>query len=75
MLEKSRIERDFPCFRCELRGNHLVCRGDIVPAEGCDVYRIVIDHVAGDAPTVRITEPEIKPSSQYHLYSDGCLCL
>lgn len=75
ILEKPRVEKYFPCFRCELRRNRLLCRGVIVPAEGCDSYHINVDYVQGGIPRVYITEPVIEPSSKYHIYSEGHLCL
>lgn len=75
VLERIRIERHFTCFECELRRNRLVCRGIITPAEGCDSYHIRIDYELSGVPKVRITQPSIEPSAEYHMYPDGSLCL
>ena len=73
--ERLRIEKHFPCFRCKLSRNRLLCRGVIAPAEGCDSYYIKVDYVQGGTPRVYITKPAIKPSNKYHMYNDGQLCL
>jgi len=73
--EKLRVERYFPCFRCELRPNHLICKGIITPEERCDSYHIKIKYTQHGVPRVYITNPVIEPMSAYHMYGDGSLCL
>ena len=73
--EKSRIEASYPCFHCVLHGNRLTCVGAIQPGQDCETYEIKIDYRMDDPPQVRITRPDITPSTEYHMYSDGQLCL
>lgn len=75
ILEKHRVEKHFPFFRCELHRDRLLCQGVITPLEGCESYHIKIEYNQGRIPRVYIVEPVIKPSSQYHMYGNGCLCL
>ena len=75
VLQKLLIEKHFPCFKCTLTHRTLKCEGLIRPSEGCPKYRLSISYKQGGTPSVRVLEPEIKPSSAIHVYPDGHLCL
>src|SRR5210317_1575206 len=75
LLEKHRIKKYFPSFRCGLRRKLLTCYGSIVPSGGCDTYKIKIVYREGGIPKVYITDPIIKPDMEYHIYKAGHLCL
>ena len=70
------INKNFPCFSCNLRGNrHLYCIGNVTPYEGGNTYRITIDYTPPLAPRVRILKPSIDPKHEIHMYRSGDLCL
>ena len=75
VIQKSLIEKHFPCFRCRLTHRHLKCEGIITPSENCNSYRIIISYEQGRVPRVCIKEPEITPFPEIHMYGDGTLCL
>lgn len=75
ILQKYRIEKHCPFLNCTLHRNHLMCRGSIIPSEGCDTYDFTISYVMGGIPSVYITNPRIPPRAEYHIYKEGCLCL
>lgn len=76
LLEKYRIEKHFPCFRCELRHhNLLICYGSIIPSDGCDAYKLKIEYRERGIPKIYITDPFIEPNPKYHIYRQGHLCL
>ena len=75
VLEKLRVEKYFPCFKCDLKRRRLLCRGTISPSEGCDTYGVRIEYEPGCIPRVFITNPIIEPLREYHIYREGSLCL
>jgi len=75
LLEKSRIERYFSCFSCEILRDRLECRATISPGKGCDSYKISLKYREGGVPKVFVMKPKIKPNSSIHIYKEGYLCL
>ena len=75
LLEKARVEKHFPFFNCSIRGNLIVCNGTIQPIDECDEYKVQIRYRENTNPRVFIKKPKIKPSTEYHMYPDGALCL
>jgi hypothetical protein len=75
VIQKTLIEKHFPCFTCKLRRGHLKCEGRITPSEGCATYRVAISYEQGGVPKVVIKEPHITPSPSIHMYRNGALCL
>ena len=75
ICEKFRVEKYFPFLQCDLRRDLLVCHGSIVPSDGCEPYALRISYKMGGIPAVYITDPEIEPRVEYHMYKEGNLCL
>jgi len=75
LLEKASIEKHFSCFKCSIRGNLIVCNGTIQPIDESDEYAVQIRYQQNGTPKVFIKKPEIEPSTEYHMYPDGALCL
>lgn len=75
VLQKTLIEKYFPCFRCSFKNRHLSCLGKITPSEGCAAYSVRIDYAVGGLPEVRILWPKIPVNRAIHMYRNGTLCL
>lgn len=75
IAEKSRIEKNFPCFQCRVKRGRLSCRGTICPSEGSDTYSVKLVYKQGGIPRVYITHPKIDNKTECHVYKDGSLCL
>lgn len=75
VMQKTLVERNFPCFACSFTNRRLTCIGKITPAEGCRTYAVRIDYCSGGIPEVRITSPRIDWNKDIHMYRNGTLCL
>lgn len=75
IAEKYLVKKYFPFFRCTLYHDRLLCQGSVVPSEGCDAYKVKVSYVRGGIPEIFITDPYIKPDTEYHIYKEGNLCL
>ena len=74
-MQKSLVEKHFPCFKCSFIHRHLLCEGKIIPSDDCDSYDVKISYRFGGIPRVRVISPPIAPSAAIHMYTNGSLCL
>lgn len=75
VMEKMRVNRDFPHFQTQLRGLQLICTGRTNPSDESQQYKIQIAYAYDGAPQCRILEPQIAVDPQIHMYKNGTLCL
>lgn len=58
-----------------MRCGCLECLGEVQPTDKSDEYSIRIRYEEWSVPKVRILKPHIEPSTDFHMYCDGTLCL
>lgn len=74
LYQKKLIEENFCFLKCRINNNVLVCTGSFQP-NGCNLYSVRMEYVAGHEPKTTILAPEIEPSKEIHMYRDHSICL
>jgi len=74
-FQKHHIDKTFNCFKTNIVNGALICKGELQPTPEVDKYNVRIEFRPGLIPQVFIKSPEIKGSSEIHIYNEGFLCL
>jgi hypothetical protein len=78
--QSARIQLFHPGFTCRVRGNRLVCHGQIQPTALTACYRVRLEYEeGGDDPKVWVEEPKLRRRNSDepipHTYEDDRPCL
>lgn len=74
-IEKHLLEKNYSFLKVHINNDTLTCRGFCQPSEYSIRYEYRVNYTPGWAPKVYVISPQIKYSTEIHMYSDGRLCL
>lgn len=73
--EAKLIFEHYPKAHCDTSFRRLTCKIPIQPDSDSTTYMVRIQYDYMSPPKVKILNPIIKPSTKYHVYANGNLCL